>query len=63
MLCIVRPHLECCIQMGSAQYRRETDLLEHVQRRATEMIQESERFRYESGGAGAVQPGEEKALR
>ena len=49
--------------MWSAQYRRETDLLEHVQRRATEMIQESERFRYESGGAGAVQPGEEKALR
>ena len=37
LLCAVRPHLEHCVQMGSAQYRRDMELLESVQRRATEM--------------------------
>ena len=32
---LVRPHLECCT--GSPQCRRERNLLEHVQRRATRM--------------------------
>ena len=36
---LVRPHLKYCIQMGSPQYRRDMDLLECVQRRATKMIQ------------------------
>ena len=35
----VRPHLEYCVQMQSPQYRTDMDLLECVQRRATEMIQ------------------------
>ena len=35
----VSPHLEYCVQMWSPQYRREMDLLECIQRRATEMIQ------------------------
>ena len=30
---LVRPHLEYCIQMWSSQYRRDTDLLESVQRK------------------------------
>ena len=37
---LMRHHMEYCIQMWSPQYRRDRDidLLEHVQRRATEMI-------------------------
>ena len=35
---LLRPHLECCIQMRSPQYRGAMELLEHIQRRATEMI-------------------------
>ena len=35
---LVRPLLEYCIQMWSPQYRRGVDLLEGVQRRATEVF-------------------------
>ena len=44
---LVRPHLEYCIQMRSPQYRRDMDLLERVQRRATKMIHGMEYLSYE----------------
>jgi len=43
----VRPRLESCIQLWSPPHRKDTDLLEQVQRRTTTMIQGREHLSYE----------------